>query len=73
MVNNSIQSLESNALVLILEELKELQNTLNLLLGCRQEGGKSGHWAARINRAFFIFYVTTVSLFLSLIFTAWNT
>ncbi|KAK9530156.1 hypothetical protein VZT92_011678 [Zoarces viviparus] len=72
-VNNSIQSLESNALVLILEELKELQNTLNLLLGCRQEGGKSGHWAARINRAFFIFYVTTVSLFLSLIFTAWNT
>ncbi|XP_075950124.1 5-hydroxytryptamine receptor 3A-like [Anarhichas minor] len=72
-VNNSIQSLESNALLLILEELKELQNTLNLLLGCRQEGGKSGHWAARINRAFFIFYVTTVSLFLSLIFTAWNT
>ncbi|KAM6899094.1 uncharacterized protein PEZ65_020976 [Lycodopsis pacificus] len=72
-VNNSIQSLESNALLLILEQLKELQNTLNLLLGCRQEGGKSGHWAARINRAFFIFYVTTVSLFLSLIFTAWST
>ncbi|XP_054454298.1 5-hydroxytryptamine receptor 3A-like [Anoplopoma fimbria] len=72
-VYNSIQSLESKALLLILEELKELQKTLNLHLSCRHEGGKFGHWATRINRAFFIFYVTTVSLFLSLIFVAWNT
>ncbi|XP_068439865.1 5-hydroxytryptamine receptor 3A-like [Clinocottus analis] len=72
-VDNSIQSEESNALLLILEELKELQNILNLHLGCRQEGGTSGHWAARIDRAFFIFYVTVVSMFLSLIVIAWST
>ncbi|XP_044033749.1 5-hydroxytryptamine receptor 3A-like [Siniperca chuatsi] len=72
-VNNSIQSGESHVLLLILAELKELQKTLNLHLGCREERGQSGHWAARINRVFFIFYVTTVSLFLSLIFTEWNT
>ncbi|XP_049420092.1 5-hydroxytryptamine receptor 3A-like [Epinephelus fuscoguttatus] len=72
-VNNSIQSRESRVLLLILEELRELQKTLNLHLGCRQEGGKSGLWASRINRVFFIFYITIVSLFLPLIFIAWNT
>ncbi|XP_031171419.1 5-hydroxytryptamine receptor 3A-like [Sander lucioperca] len=72
-VNNSIQPRESHVLLLILEELKELQKTLNLHLRCRQEVGKSGHWAAKINRAFFIFYITTVSLFLILIFIEWNT
>ncbi|XP_032359096.1 5-hydroxytryptamine receptor 3A [Etheostoma spectabile] len=72
-VNNSIQPRESHVLLLILEELKELQKTLNLHLRCRQKVGKSGHWAAKINRAFFIFYVTIVSLFLTLIFIEWNT
>ncbi|XP_029312693.1 5-hydroxytryptamine receptor 3A-like [Cottoperca gobio] len=71
-VNNSIQSRESRVLLLILEELKELQKTLNLQLSCRHEVGKFGHWATRINRAFFIFYITTVSLFLCLIFIEWN-
>ncbi|XP_068439875.1 5-hydroxytryptamine receptor 3A-like [Clinocottus analis] len=72
-VDNSIQSEESNALLQILEELKELLNILNLHLGCRQEGGTSGHLAARIDRAFFIFYVTVVSLFLSVIIFEWST
>ncbi|XP_059180018.1 5-hydroxytryptamine receptor 3A-like [Centropristis striata] len=71
-VNNSIQARESHVLLRILEELKELQKTLNLHLNCRQEVCKFGRWAARINRAFFIFYVTTVSLFLCLIFIEWN-
>ncbi|TNN52695.1 5-hydroxytryptamine receptor 3A [Liparis tanakae] len=71
-VVNGLQSVEFDALLLILEELKKLKNTLNLHLGCRQRRGKSGQWAARINRAFFIFYVTTVLLFLSLISIAWN-
>ncbi|KAM9336929.1 5-hydroxytryptamine receptor 3A-like [Symphorus nematophorus] len=72
-VNNIIQSADSPVLLLILEELKELQKTLNLHLGCRQNGEKSIKWAARINRVFFIFYVTTVSLFLPLIFMEWHT
>ncbi|XP_042363277.1 5-hydroxytryptamine receptor 3A-like [Plectropomus leopardus] len=72
-VNNSIQSRESHVLLLILQELKELQKNLNLNLSCRQERGKSSLWAARINKAFLIFYITTVSLFLTLIFIAWNT
>ncbi|KAK5851087.1 hypothetical protein PBY51_001908 [Eleginops maclovinus] len=71
-VNNSIQYQESHVLLLILEELKELQHTLNLHLSCRHQVGKSGQWAARINKAFFIFYLITVSLFLSLIFIEWN-
>ncbi|XP_041819277.1 5-hydroxytryptamine receptor 3A-like [Chelmon rostratus] len=70
-VNNSIQSGEPHVLLLILEELKELQKALNLHLGCREEGGKSVQWAARINRAFFMFYITTVSLFVPLIFMEW--
>ncbi|XP_034415224.1 5-hydroxytryptamine receptor 3A-like [Cyclopterus lumpus] len=72
-VVSGIQSVEFNALLLILEELKGLQNTLTLRLSCRQNRGKFSQWAARINRAFFIFYVTTVPVFLSLIFIAWNT
>ncbi|XP_039991845.1 5-hydroxytryptamine receptor 3A-like [Xiphias gladius] len=71
-VNNTIQSRESPVLLLILEELKELQKTLDLHLGSRKEGGRSIQWATRINRGFFIFYVTTVLLFLFLIFNEWN-
>ncbi|XP_010783487.1 5-hydroxytryptamine receptor 3C-like, partial [Notothenia coriiceps] len=36
-VNNSIQWRESHVLLLILEELKELQHTLNLHLNCRHQ------------------------------------
>ncbi|XP_022598034.1 5-hydroxytryptamine receptor 3A-like [Seriola dumerili] len=61
-----------NEMLPLAEEMKELQQTLNLHLSSREEGGKSNHWATRINRGFFVFYVTTVSLFLSLIFNEWN-
>ncbi|XP_047465509.1 5-hydroxytryptamine receptor 3A-like [Mugil cephalus] len=71
-VNNRVQSGESNVLLSILEELKELQKSLDLHLGCRQAGGKFTLWASRINRAFFAFYVFTVSLFLPLIYMEWN-
>ncbi|XP_070708439.1 5-hydroxytryptamine receptor 3A-like [Pempheris klunzingeri] len=71
-VNDGIQSGEPHLLLLILEQLKELQKTLNLYLGCREEGGKFVQWATRINNTFFMFYVTTVSLFLPLIFMEWN-
>uniref|UniRef100_A0A671XBY8 Si:dkey-49c17.4 n=2 Tax=Sparus aurata TaxID=8175 RepID=A0A671XBY8_SPAAU len=72
-VHNSVQSAESRVLLLILEEMKELQKTLNLHFSCGVGEGRSVQWAARINRAFFVFYVTTVSLFLPLIFVEWNT
>nr|XP_043870276.1 5-hydroxytryptamine receptor 3A-like [Solea senegalensis] len=70
--NRSIQSREGHVLLLILKEMKVLQKTINLCLSSRDEGRRPGRWATRINRAFFIFYLTTVSLFLSLIFYEWN-
>ncbi|KAM7381338.1 hypothetical protein PAMA_012273 [Pampus argenteus] len=66
------ESGESHVLLLILEELKELQKTVNLHLSYTEEGAMSSHWATRINRAFFIFYVIVVSTFLSLIYMEWN-
>nr|XP_046234039.1 5-hydroxytryptamine receptor 3A-like [Scatophagus argus] len=71
-IKSSIQSGESHVLLLILEELKGLQRTLELHLGCGEEQGKSYQWATRINKAFFIFYITTVSVFLLFIFIEWN-
>ncbi|KAG7240169.1 hypothetical protein INR49_027253 [Caranx melampygus] len=71
-VNRGVQSGESRLLVLILEELKQLKQTLNLHLSCSDNGRRSTPWASRVNRGFMIFYVTTVSLFLSLMFNEWN-
>ncbi|XP_062298246.1 5-hydroxytryptamine receptor 3A-like [Scomber scombrus] len=71
-VDSIMQTGESHVLLLILEELKELQKTANLHVSCREEARRSYHWATRINRAFFIFYLVVVSTFLSLIFMEWN-
>ncbi|XP_037836868.1 5-hydroxytryptamine receptor 3A [Kryptolebias marmoratus] len=71
-VNNIIQSGESHVLLLILDELKKLQKNAYLHHGCKEESTKSVYWAKRINRAFFVFYVVTVLLFLSFIFMEWN-
>lgn len=70
-VNPSIQ-LGDCVLTLILEQQKELQKTLNLHLGCRVAACKFMLLAARINKGFFIFYVTAVSAFLLLIFVEWS-
>lgn len=56
----------------ILEQQKELQKTLNLHLGCRAASCKFMLLTARINKGFFIFYVTAVSAFLLLIFVEWS-
>ncbi|XP_015237595.1 PREDICTED: 5-hydroxytryptamine receptor 3A-like [Cyprinodon variegatus] len=69
--NNSRDSGDANALQLILEELKNLQNMMHHHLGPREERMKSVLWAKRINKCFFVFYVVTVSLFLSFIFLEW--
>lgn len=60
-------------LLLILEELKELKKDLNLHICGSEDGGKFVQWAARINRVFFISYIVTVSIFLSLIYMEWTT
>lgn len=71
-VNSVGQSGDSHILLLILEELKELKETVNLHLNYRMDGGKYVLLAARINRVFFIFYVSTVSLFLCFIAIEWH-
>ncbi|KAM4715249.1 5-hydroxytryptamine receptor 3A-like [Anableps anableps] len=70
-VNNSSHLRDTNALQLILEELKKLQNMMYQHLGHREERVKSVFWAKRINSFFFIFYVVTVLLFLCFIFMEW--
>ncbi|TWW82262.1 5-hydroxytryptamine receptor 3A [Takifugu flavidus] len=71
-VNTNIQPGDGGVLMLILEQQKELQKTLNLHLGCRGESCKLMLLAARINKAFFFFYVAAVSVFLLLIFAEWS-
>ncbi|TNN03225.1 hypothetical protein fugu_000254 [Takifugu bimaculatus] len=71
-VNTNIQPGDGGVLMLILEQQKELQKTLNLHLGCRGESCKLMLLAARINKAFFFFYIAAVSVFLLLIFAEWS-
>nr|XP_061787660.1 5-hydroxytryptamine receptor 3A-like [Nerophis lumbriciformis] len=55
------------------DELKAMERTLRLLHGGQKE--ELGYWsrlARRINRIFFILYVTLVILFLTLLFIAWT-
>ena len=57
------------------DELREMEKTLILLLDSRKENGECGYWtrvAKRVNKIFFIFYVTMVSVFLSILFTSWS-
>lgn len=61
-----------SVLTLILEQLKELQETLKLQLGCRNRSYKFALLATRINKAFFVFYFTVVSVFLLLIYAEWS-
>ncbi|XP_044033748.1 5-hydroxytryptamine receptor 3A-like [Siniperca chuatsi] len=66
---------EYHALEKLSDELKEMNKTLTLLLSNRKEEEKPGYWtrvAKRVNRVFFIFYVTVVSLFLTFVFLKWN-
>ncbi|KAF7668175.1 hypothetical protein LDENG_00027230 [Lucifuga dentata] len=71
-VNNSEQTAEAHVLLLILEELKELKNTLDLRLPSTEEGGMKNNWITRINAVFFFFYVIAVSCFLTFMYNEWN-
>lgn len=58
------------------EELRELEKTLSQLLsGARDEERPGGYWAKlvkKVNRIFFICYIATVGVFLTVIFVKWN-
>ncbi|XP_038592498.1 5-hydroxytryptamine receptor 3A-like [Micropterus salmoides] len=72
--DNSSKLTESNSLKKVSDDLTEVEKTLTVLLNSRKEEGKPGYWtgvANRINKVFFIFYVTVASLFLACIFITW--
>uniref|UniRef100_A0A669D029 Uncharacterized protein n=2 Tax=Oreochromis niloticus TaxID=8128 RepID=A0A669D029_ORENI len=65
-----------HALERLSDELREIEKTLTRLLNIKREKDKPGYWtivAKRVNKVFFIFYITVVTLFLSLIFLNWKT
>ncbi|XP_070783700.1 5-hydroxytryptamine receptor 3A-like [Enoplosus armatus] len=73
--NSSKLTEEHHALEKLSDELREMEKTLTLLLSNRKEEEKPGYWtrvANRVNRVFFIFYITVVSLFLTFVFLEWN-
>lgn len=71
-VNVSSQPADCGSSALILEQLKELQEALKLQPGCRNTSHKFALLASRINKAFFVFYVAVVSVFLLLIYAEWS-
>ncbi|KAL3967954.1 NLR family CARD domain-containing protein 3 [Sarotherodon galilaeus] len=65
-----------HALERLSDELREIEKTLTRLLNYKREKDKPGYWtivAKRVNKVFFVFYITVVTLFLSLIFSNWKT
>ncbi|XP_068162288.1 5-hydroxytryptamine receptor 3A-like [Antennarius striatus] len=72
LLNATFKPDDSHIFLLILEELKELRKTRNADAGCKQERGSSFIWATRINKAFFIFYLGSVLVFLPAIFIKWT-
>lgn len=73
--NSSKVTEEHQALVKLLAELKGIEKTLSLVFDSRNEEEKRGYWtsvAKKVNKAFFIFYVTVVILFLLVVFLKWN-
>ncbi|KAM9336930.1 5-hydroxytryptamine receptor 3A-like [Symphorus nematophorus] len=61
--NSSKMMEEYQALQKLSDELREMEKTLSLLLSSRKEEEKPGYWtrvAKRVNKVFFIFYVTVM-------------
>ncbi|XP_056286118.1 5-hydroxytryptamine receptor 3A-like isoform X1 [Pseudoliparis swirei] len=73
--NSSKLTEEYHALEKLSDELREVEKTLSLLLINRKEEEKPGYWtrvAKKVNRYFFILYITVVSLFLIYISFEWS-
>ncbi|KAM7381261.1 hypothetical protein PAMA_012213 [Pampus argenteus] len=72
--NSSKQIEESHTFETLLDELKEINKTLTLMHNSGKEE-KCYRWtrlAKRVDRVFFILYVTLIGLFLSLLCSKWN-
>ncbi|XP_075949101.1 5-hydroxytryptamine receptor 3A-like [Anarhichas minor] len=73
--NSSQPTEEFNALEKISDELKEMEKTLTRVLHSTKEEVKPGYWTRVVkivNIVFFFFYVTAVSVLLSVLFILWN-
>uniref|UniRef100_UPI0037E7B360 5-hydroxytryptamine receptor 3A-like n=1 Tax=Semicossyphus pulcher TaxID=241346 RepID=UPI0037E7B360 len=72
---NSSKLMEDfQALEKLSDELREMEKTLSQLLQ-KMTKEKDGYWtrvAKRLNKMFFIFYVTAVGLFLTIVFVKWS-
>ncbi|XP_026207668.1 5-hydroxytryptamine receptor 3A-like [Anabas testudineus] len=67
---------ESHGLEKLSHELREALKILNQLHSSKKDEEKPGYWTRmtkKINKVFFIFYVTASSLFLLCMFFSWNT
>lgn len=56
------------------KELRAIDRTLSLVLDGREEVTKPRYWtrmAKRLNKAFFVFYITVVIVFLIFIYLKW--
>lgn len=57
------------------DELRELEKTLaQLVKSSKDEERPSGYWTSlvkKINRIFFVCYISTVAVFLAVIFSKW--
>lgn len=73
--NNDKVMEEEQALEKLSEELLGIKKMLSHILDEQGEETKAGYWtrvAKRVNKAFFIFYVTVVTVFLIVIYLKWN-
>lgn len=74
-INNGKVMEEEEALEKLSEELLGIKKMLSHILDEQGEETKAGYWtrvAKRVNKAFFIFYVTVVAVFLIVIYLKWN-
>lgn len=71
-VNNSLKSSESQVLLLILDELRQLQRSVSVHVSGEHGAHGLCVWAKHINAAFFVFYLAAVALFLPWIYREWN-
>ncbi|XP_033841032.1 5-hydroxytryptamine receptor 3A-like [Periophthalmus magnuspinnatus] len=70
--NSSLKSSESQILVLILNEIRQLQSSVSVHVIPDRSGVRGSVWAKRINGVFFALYVLVVALFLPLMYKQWN-
>lgn len=73
--SNGQLKVESHDFEKLSDELKEAMKTLSVLLNNRKEEQKRGYWTRmtkKINKAFFIFYITADIVFLIGMYYLWS-